>query len=73
MTNTAETWLKLAIALLTGVAAALGVQSTPAARPADVAAVVREELAPVRASVDQLSTRVAKVESIVLAADPTPR
>ena len=73
MTNNAETWFKLALAVLTGVAAALGVQSTPAARPADVASVVREELAPVKASVDQLATRVAKVEGIVLASDVTPK
>lgn len=72
MSNNAETWLKVAIAVLTGLAAALGVQSTPAARPDDVASVVRQELAPVRQSVDQLSSRVATVESIVLARDATP-
>ena len=68
----ADNWLKVAIAVLTGLAAAFGVQSSPAARPDDVAQVVRAELAPVRASVEQLSVRVSKVESVVLAADATP-
>lgn len=72
MSAQAENWLKVAIAVLTGLAAALGVQSSPAARPDDVAQVVRSELAPVRASVEQLAVRVSKVEAVVLAADATP-
>ena len=78
MTTNADTWLKLSFAVITAVAAALGVQLSPAARPADVADVVRLELAPLKTQVDHIAAeqddqrkRLTKVEAVVLSADAT--
>ena len=53
----AETWLKLGFALVTGIAAVLGVQLSPAAKPEDVSAVVRSELAPLKIKVDSIAEK----------------
>lgn len=72
MQNTPENWLKVAIAILTGIAAAIGAQVSPAARPSDVSAAVREELAPLKVQVEKIDHRLGTVEAIVLAKDATP-
>lgn len=79
MNGTAENWLKIGVAILTGIAAALGVQMSPAAKPEDVGAVVRAELAPLRVQVDHIERhqdeqdkRLTNVEAVVLAKDATP-
>lgn len=72
-----QTAIQIALVVFTTLAAAAGVQINPAAKPADVQAVVREELAPLKDQVKDLATaqqaqglRLAAVE-LRLAASAT--
>ena len=78
MSTQTESIIKLAFAVLTGVAAALGVQLSPAARVEDVSAVVRSELSPLQAKLDHVAkhqdeqdARLVRVEAVVLHNDAT--
>ena len=78
MTTSTENIVKIAFTILTGIAAALGVQMSPAARPEDVSAVVRDALDPLKTKVDLIAVeqgkqgdRLTKVESIVIYRDAT--
>jgi hypothetical protein len=51
-----QTALQIALVVFTTLAAAAGVQINPAAKPADVQAVMREELAPLKLQVADLAT-----------------
>ncbi len=77
-----ETVIKVALVVVTGLAAALGVQLNPAARPADVTQALREEIAPLRSEVQRLAdgqaaqgARLSRLEAVVafpLPAAPSP-
>jgi hypothetical protein len=67
--NKVQNAIQIAIVVLTACAAALGVQINPAAKPQEVAQVVRDELQPLKQQVSDLATaqqaqglRLAKVE-----------
>ena len=54
--KTVQNALQIAAVVFTALAAAVGVQINPAAKPADVQQVMREELAPLKAQVTDLAT-----------------
>lgn len=47
-------WMRVLVIVATGIAAALGVQANPSARPDDVRSVVREEVQPLRDAIGQV-------------------
>jgi len=65
-----QTAIQIALVVFTTLAAAAGVQINPAAKPSEVAQVVRDELAPLKSQVADLAAqqalqglRLAKVEA----------
>lgn len=53
--STSFDWVRVVLVIATGIAAALGVQAAPAAKPDDVRGVVREEVAPLRVAIENVT------------------
>ena len=56
--NQSKLWANVALAAITTIGAAVGVQLSPAAKPVEVSEAVREELRPLANKVDRIEAKV---------------